>query len=166
MELTAERLREVLDYNPATGVFIRKVSTAQRTKVGEVVGWDDGQGYLKASVDCKIYKVHRLAWLYVYGVWPTRKLDHINRVRSDNRAENLREVSDVENGRNQSKRVDNTSGQVGVMYHSRFSKWTAQIGVDNKQKSLGYFFSKEEAVAARKAAEVYYWGAPRVEHPE
>jgi len=73
--LTQERLKELLTYNPDTGVFTRKkVSRGGRWKVGTL----DGTGYIHTRVDYKIYLAHRLAWLYMYGEFPTETIDHIN----------------------------------------------------------------------------------------
>ena len=83
--LTAERLREVLDYDPDTGVFTRKVRTASSVKVGDVAGSLNGKGYIRIRVDGRLYFAHRLAWLYVHGEWPVDQVDHINGIKNDNR---------------------------------------------------------------------------------
>ena len=164
-ELTVEYLRSVLDYDPATGVFTWKVRTSRRVKVGDVAGCQSGHGYLRIAVQSRLYKAHRLAWLYVYGAWPKDQLDHINRNRSDNRISNLREVTNKQNGQNASKRSDNTSGHPGAYWDKRRSKWVAQIAHNQKQIHLGYFTNIEEAVAARKAAEKLYWADTQVAEP-
>lgn len=156
-ELTAEYLRSVLDYDPATGIFTRKVSTARRVKVGDVAGSQDGHGYLRIMVQLRGYQAHRLAWLYTYGEWPKDQIDHINRNRSDNRIANLRDVSHKQNGQNRSKSSHNTSGHPGVAWYKRDSKWQAKIAHNCKDIHLGYFATLEEAIAARKAAEKLYW---------
>lgn len=156
-ELTAEYLRSILDYEPETGIFTRKVRTAARVKVGDVAGSLDGGGYLQIRVQSQRYRAHRLAWLYVYGAWPKDQLDHINRIRTDNRIANLREASHKQNNQNKSKQSNNTSGHPGIYRHKRISKWRAQIKHNQKHISLGYFENLEEAIAARKAAEKLYW---------
>ena len=156
-ELTAEYLRSVLHYDPATGIFTWKVGTSPRVKVGNLAGCPDGDGYLQITVLSRIYRAHRLACLYTYGEWPTGQIDHINRNRSDNRICNLREVSNKQNGQNASKRSDNTSGHPGVCWNKRASKWLARIMHNRKNINLGYFENLEDAVAARKAAEKLYW---------
>ena len=158
-ELTAEYLRSILSYDPETGVFTWKVSTSRRVKAGS----PDGGGYLRISVQSRRYLAHRLAWFYVYGTWPEDQLDHINRNRSDNRIANLRDVSHKQNHQNAGKRSDNTSGHPGVSWHKRDSKWQAQIKHSYKRIHLGYFKTMEEAIAARKAGELKYWGAHRAE---
>ena len=156
-ELTAEYLRSILNYDQETGIFTWKVSTSNRVKVGDVAGCPDGKGYLLISVHSRLYKAHRLAWLYMNGTWPEDQIDHINRIRADNRILNLREVSHKQNNQNKSKRSDNTSGHPGVCWHKRISKWEARIKHNHKQIHLGYFSILEEAISARKAAEKLYW---------
>ena len=156
-ELTAEYLRSILHYDPATGIFTWRVSTSNRVRAGDVAGCQNGSGYLLIKVQSRLYPAHRLAWLYVYGVWPKDQIDHINRNRSDNRRANLREVTNKQNGQNASKRSDNTSGHPGVSWHKRDFKWVAQIMHNQKLIHLGYFSILEEALSARKAAEKLYW---------
>lgn len=88
--LTAERLRELVHYDPETGVMTRRVALSNRNKVGQVVGYlNRGDGYLYATVDAKSHAVHRLAWLYVTGAWPEHQVNHKNDKRTDNRFANL-----------------------------------------------------------------------------
>ena len=87
---------EVLDYNPDTGIFIRKLRTSARVKVGDVVGCLDSNGYLRISVDGKNYWAQRLAWIYVHGDnIGDAKIEHVNKNRTDNRICNLRLSTDV-----------------------------------------------------------------------
>ena len=156
-ELTAEYLRSILRYDPATGIFTRKVRTSRNVKVGDIVGSQNGDGYLLISVRSRRHKAHRLAWLYVYGAWPEDQIDHINRNRSDNRISNLREATNKQNMQNASKRSDNTSGHPGVSWYKQKSKWQAKITHNQKKIHLGSFTTMEEALSARKAAEKLYW---------
>lgn len=162
-ELTVERLCELLHYDPVTGVFTRKVTLNSRFKVGDIVGVQRPDGYLRMSVDDINYFAHRLAWLHVYGVWADEQIDHINRVRSDNRIENLREATRSENAQNIAMFSTNTSGFKGVSYDSSRGKWAAKIGILGlgKQKTLGRFPSAEEAAKAyAKAAAQYHTRNP------
>ena len=161
-ELTAEKLRSILNYDPETGIFTRKVSTAHRIKVGDVAGCSNGDGYLRIRLQSQRYQAHRLAWLYVYGEWPEDQIDHINRNRSDNRIANLREVTHKQNHQNKSKRSDNTSGHPGAYWDKQSAKWRAQIRHNQKLIHLGHFATIEEAVAARKAAEKLYWADTQI----
>lgn len=161
--LTAEYLRSILDYNPETGVLTRTVSTSPRVKVGDVAGSPDSAGYPKVKVQNRSYTAHRLVWLHYYGTWPKGEIDHINRIKDDNRIANLREVSHEQNMQNKSRYQVNTSGHTGVTWHKLTSKWQAVIRNVQKDVYLGIFDTKEEAIAARKAGELKYWGAHRAE---
>lgn len=156
-EITAEYLRSILHYDQETGIFTRKVRTSNSVKVGDVAGCLEGEGYLQIQLQSRKHKAHRLAWLYIHGSWPTDQIDHINRIRTDNRIANLREVSHKQNGQNRSTQSNNTSGHPGVYWNKRDSKWQASIMHNCKHIHLGYFSILEEAVAARKAAEKLYW---------
>lgn len=155
--LTAEKLRGLLHYDQETGIFTRKVRTSNRVKVGDTTGSLDGNGYLLISILSRKHQAHRLAWLYVYGNWPEDQIDHINRIRADNRICNLRGVTHKQNGQNASKRSDNKSGHTGVSWYKCVSKWRAHIRHNQKDIHLGYFTDLEDAIAARKAAEKFYW---------
>ena len=161
--LTAERLRELMHYDQGTGIFTRKVSTAPNARAGDVVGAPMSAGYLTTTINHKHHLLHRLAWLYVYGAWPTTNLDHINRIRTDNRICNLREATPTQNARNMSKASNNTSGHPGVHWRSDRAKWWALIESDGQKHYLGCYSTIEEAIAARKAGELRYWGVNRAD---
>lgn len=156
-ELSADTLRSILHYEPATGILTWKVSTSNRVKVGDVAGYLGGEGYLRIRVQSRLYQAHRLAWLHYYGTWPKNQIDHINRIRTDNRIANLREVTNKQNQQNKSKSSNNTSGYLGVHWYKRYSKWVAQITHNQKKVHLGSFTTLEAAISARKAAEKLYW---------
>ncbi len=152
-DLTAQRLREVLNYDPETGVFTRKARTSSCVQVGRETGCLDEHGYLRVSVDDRRYWAHRLAWLYVHGVWPDGQVDHRNRVRNDNRFVNLRLASKAENAQNAKVRENNTSGHKGVSWSNRQQRWYAYITHQQRMQNLGLYTDINDAVAARKAAE-------------
>ena len=162
-DITAEKLRELLHYDPATGIFTWKVRTAHNVKVGDAAGCPGGAGYLLIGLQRRLYLAHRLAWLYTYGEWPEDQIDHINRNRSDNRISNLREVSHKQNLQNAGKYSNNTSGHPGVVWDKQKSKWKARIKHNYKLIHLGRFTDIEEALSARKAAEKRYWGHHRAD---
>ncbi|MCK9994454.1 MAG: hypothetical protein Dbin4_02974, partial [Alphaproteobacteria bacterium] len=99
-ELTQSRLKELLHYDPDTGVFTRRVQTSSNARVGDVAGCLHPEGYRHIQIDGKRYAAHRLAWLYMTGEWPTNQLDHLNGVRDDNRWGNLREATHGQNQQN------------------------------------------------------------------
>lgn len=163
--LTADQLREVLDYDATTGIFTRKTRLAQRHKVGdradfEVTGKGSLRGYHRVSLFSKRYLAHRVAWLYVYGEWPDGILDHINGAKGDNRIENLRIASHAMNIENQRlPRKDNISGYLGVYWHPESRKWCARIQVNRKGIHIGlYDCPKEAHVAYVKKKRKYHEG--------
>jgi hypothetical protein len=149
--LTQAELKELLHYDEETGIFTWKVSTG-RSKVGQIAG-SPSQKYIHISIKGKKYKAHRLAWLYVYGVWPIGILDHEDQVRHHNWIKNLRQVTHSENGQNRWKNRNNTSGHKGVTFHKRWKKWVARIKVQGKQIFLGNFDTPELAAQAYKQAQ-------------
>lgn len=159
--LTAEKLRELLSYCLETGIFRWRVDRRGGAKAGSVAGRISSHGYQEIKINGKLHHAHRLAWLYVHGVWPSDQIDHINRVRTDNRIANLREATSAENSRNRSKYGNNTSGHVGVTWCKREQRWKAQIQHEGKMINLGYYDLKEDAIAARITGELLYWGAAR-----
>lgn len=156
---TQERLRELLEYDPETGEFRWRVpGRSDRAKVGDVAGYLGSHGYIVICADGREFLGHKLAWVWVYGVWATADLDHINRVRTDNRIANLRLVTPSENTFNAGLRSDNTSGYRGISWDSSRRKWCAYIAVNGKLLHLGRFASIDDAIAARQAAEVKFFG--------
>lgn len=96
--------------------------------------------------------VHRAIWAIVTGEWPLSEIDHINRVRDDNRWVNLREATDAEQSWNRSMAANNTSGFVGVSWHKPLRKWRTQIQVNTRKRHIGYFPTRELAYEAYLAA--------------
>ncbi|WP_046239044.1 HNH endonuclease [Delftia tsuruhatensis] len=146
-ELTQSRLFERLSYDKETGIFTNRFSGSRKSK-GEVSGRLNKFGYRQIQIDKKLYSAHRLAWLYVNGEWPDGLIDHINRVRDDNRISNLRVVTRAENNQNIGMLKTNTSGYRGVHYDARGRKWRASITVENKKVSLGSHLTPEKAYEA------------------
>ena len=118
------------------------------------------------QIDGKLYKVSRLAFLYVTGSWPENLVDHINGIRDDDRWCNLREATFQQNAQNKAPCRRNTSGKVGVYPVKANGKWGAEIGVGGKNIKLGCFEAKDDAIEARCLAERHYYGdfARQVEH--
>lgn len=157
--ITQKRLKEVLDYNPKTGMFAWKIPTGRRKKIGVSAGYLCQSGYIEIGVDKKRYKAHRLAWFYMYGEFPKGEIDHINNCRSDNRICNLKLSTRSKNLKNHSGLYKtNTSGVTGVSHCKNNGNWTwkAFIASEGKQIHLGYFDNMKDAVVARKEAEKKY----------
>jgi|SRR5215469_8624729 len=148
-----KELKETLEYNPETGVFVwLKPAWNQLSWVGEEAGSPDAYGYICIEINGERYKAHRLAWLYMTGEWPKLDIDHINLVKWDNSWNNLREVTVSQQHANSPLQSNNTSGHKGVSWYWQRNKWRAYIKKDGKRKHLGFFLSKEEAVAAYEKA--------------
>ena len=145
--LTAERLREVLDYNPETGVFVRRVRSSQNTHVGDVAGGADGKGYWRVRVDGRRIKAHQLAWLYMTGEWPRHEIDHADCDGLNNAWSNLRQATRAQNMANRTVRRGSRSGIKGVTFYKR-NQWKVAISVNGKKKHLGLF----ECVGAAQLA--------------
>ena len=145
--VTLERIREVMDYNPNTGIFIRKVKTGPRHNVGDRADNNVDNGYLRIGLDGHKLLAHRVAWLYVYGTWPKGFIDHINGKRSDNRIANLRAADHRINAENRlGPNSESKSGYLGV-YKFR-DHWRSRIVARGKIYNLGQFATPQEAYAA------------------
>ena len=130
--LTQARLKELLHYDPENGVFTH-IKARRGLRSGSLAGGiDKAEGYLQIMVDGKRYQAHRLAWLYVHGDFPPNDIDHISRVRDDNRICNLRLATRSENMQNLSLRSTNTSGHTGVVWCKNTEKWRALIMLNGK----------------------------------
>lgn len=155
--LTQDELKSLLMYDPATGVFIWRVTRSPKVVKGSVAGSVNNEGYHHIKFNNVNYKAHRLAWLYMYGVWPSDGIDHINRVRNDNRIENLRLATKTQNGQNRSISKANTSGVTGVTWYKKSQRWRAQIRVDMQHIYLGTYDTIEDAANARHRAEAKFY---------
>lgn len=167
-----ELLRKLLRYDPETGNFIWLRRDAALCAPGRMANseqmanrWNgmhagkpafrqkNRKGYLTGKVAGRFFSAHRVAYAMHHGRWPVDQIDHINGVRDDNRIVNLREVDITENSRNTKRSSANTSGRVGVGWHKLIGKWAAYISVQRKMQHLGYYDTRDEAIAVREAAE-------------
>lgn len=164
---SAEEIKKLLHYDPGTGVFTWKArgeSSSARPWANKIwnkrfAGKPAGRlvrGYVVIAIDSRPHQAHRLAWIYVYGVEPVDEIDHLSHDRTDNRIENLRVVTRDQNQRNKGLFKTNTSGATGVRFDKSRGKWVALISIDSKRINLGRFLNKEDAVAARQAAETHH----------
>jgi len=151
-KITQTDLLRLLDYDAQTGVFTWRVNRTAGTRAGDIAGNVTVKGYVQISLHGKLYRAHRLAWLYTYGVWPENELDHNNRVRHDNRLINLRLADRYVNTQNTGLQRNNVSGARGVGWHKAIQKWRARISVNNKMMYLGYYDNFEQAKAAYNIA--------------
>lgn len=116
----------------------------------------DGKGYRHGSIDGCYVRLHRVVWALAYGSWPAGDLDHVNGDRLDNRLDNLREVCGSANQRNAKRRADNTSGATGVSWYKPTGRWRATVCLQGRNTHLGYFDNFEDALAARRKADVEF----------
>lgn len=142
--ITQEYLKEILSYDKETGLFKWNVSRCN-VKDGSVAGKTRKDGYVVIGIDKKHYLSHRLAWLYEYGKFPERFLDHIDGNPSNNKLCNLREANDSENAFNTKIRKDNTSGCKGIDFLKSINKYRARIRLNKKEIHLGVFDDLELA---------------------
>lgn len=151
--ITQHRLKQLLDYDPETGVFRWRELAHNRVhcvKIGDVAGGLNAHGYVMVAVDGKKYPAHRLAWLYVHGHWPKEQIDHKNRCRDDNRLCNLRSATRSQNGANSPAPKNNKSGFKGVNFFR--GAWHATIRKDGRTRYLGRHETPEAASEAYKRA--------------
>jgi hypothetical protein len=154
--LTAERLRELLDYDKETGVF-RWKARRRGINVGATTGTHNGHGYTVIQVDKHLYMAHRLAWLWCKGEWPKADIDHMDGNRANNAISNLRDVPRSLNAQNLKRALRrNTTGLLGVT--KRKGGWIARIHVNGEVHHLGTFQTPELAQDA-------YATAKKLMHP-
>lgn len=155
-----EKAKELFVYDRETGIIKWRKRTSNRQRGNMVAGCTrsncDG-GYVYIKFEGKQYLAHRIAMLLAYGFYGDRlEVDHINHIRNDNRLSNLRFVTRADNQRNKTKRSDNTTGVMGVIYNKAMRKYAAQIKVYDVNIYLGSFSTLEEAAKARKDANIKY----------
>ena len=151
--ITQSELKQLLDYNPDTGIFTWKVKKIGIKFIGSKAGTYDKDKYIQIKINQKIYRSHRLAWLYQYGIFPKFDLDHINGIKDDNRICNLREVTASQNMFNTKIKITNTSGIKGISWCKRDKRWIAHLSINKKQTHLGSFkdlkLAKNAVIEAR-----------------
>lgn len=145
--------RDVLSYDPASGLFTWKTSVNKRIKAGSVAGSLNTYGYVQIRLDGRSFYGHRLAFRFMTGEWPNGQVDHRDLVRSNNRWTNLRPATPALNSENRrTARRDNKSGLLGVQCASHSPNFHARIRVDGRRINLGTYADKHEAHAAYVAA--------------
>jgi hypothetical protein len=148
--LTHSAVKDMLHYDPESGIFTWRQRLSQRAKIGMQAGCvSTVSGYVLLGIQRKLFHAHRLAWFYVHGAWPKHQIDHINGNRSDNRLVNLRDVPNQVNSQNTRPKANRL---VGASLHKKSGRWMARIVVKGKCVSLGYHASAQEAHAAYIAA--------------
>lgn len=151
--ISVDRLRELLHYEPETGIFTWRVDRYRKKTAGQVAGNFRCDGYIGICIEGVIYLAHRLAWLYVKGFWPVDQIDHKDRDRINNRFDNLRESSNKQNNENRILQANTASGIMGVSWMPKSKKWQVGIKHNGVRKHLGCFDSLLDAAAVRIRAE-------------
>lgn len=142
--LTAERLRECLHYDPQTGVFKWRMRIG-RGRIGKIAGITTARRYIRIGVLGCEYMAHRLAWLYVHGAWPHAEIDHIDGDPANNALANLREASRPENLQNLKKaNPRNKTGLIGAHRRSN-GRYRSHLQSGGRIICLGSFATAEEA---------------------
>lgn len=158
-EITAEYLRSILDYEPATGVFTWKTRRNWHVHAGDRAGYESGNGYRKISILGREYLEHRLAWLFVHGVFPEQTIDHANLNGRDNRIDNLRLATGTEQQANRALQKNNRSGVKGVIWLKRERRWQACIHLGGQRIDLGRHLTRDGAATAYRLAAERHYGA-------
>jgi hypothetical protein len=163
-DLTAEYVRECLDYDPETGLFTWKTRPVEHFNCqGDCNSWNArfagkkagklrNDNYIRIKINNADYFAHRIAWLIVKGKWPDHQIDHADGIRNNNKIDNLSDVPNLVNGRNRKLHRKNKTGHSGIYFRKDKNVWEVKISNNN----LGTFKDLDEAVKIRKAAEIEY----------
>jgi hypothetical protein len=149
-------IKNHLEYNPTTGLFIWIKKHKPNCVIGSKAGVVNTQGYITISFKGNQYLAHRLAYWYMNGMLPTHQIDHKNRIRTDNKWNNLRAVTNQINSQNSGLKSNNKTGYSGVHFRKDRKKYQVQIMYKNKRICIGHFKDLSDAVKARKDAEIRY----------
>ena len=142
--LTQERLRELMTYDPDTGIFTYNVRRGKNGKWsrrgGHRVGaFDVSVGYIRCSIDSQKFWLHRLAWFWMMGEWPAGKIDHEDTNGTNNKWSNLRGATQAQNGMNRGVTSVNKIGLKGVSLCKTTNKYRADIALSGKRSNLGRY---------------------------
>jgi len=153
MTISAEQVREWYDYSPDSGLFTRRVQRKSRPS-GSVLAGTLNHGYLRIMVAGRSYSLHRLAFLWMTGHWPSADIDHIDGDRTNNRWSNLRDVDRSTNLQNMriAKSHNKSTGILGAYLHKKTGRYTSRIRSCGRNVHLGMFDTPQEAHAAYVAA--------------
>lgn len=155
-KITQERVKQVFSYDEKTGDLFWRVNKSSCVRVGRKAGSVNARGHVNVHLDGIMCAAHQLVYLMFHGHVP-KEIDHINRVKTDNRIENLRECTSTGNKGNIGLLSNNKSGFRGVSFNNRSQMWHAQIKIKGKQTYLGrYDDPKEAALVYNEAAKKHF----------
>ena len=149
MDINNEVLKAI-SYDKLTGNLTWRKSAPGR-RVGRPAGSIKQNGYIQVHVSGKSYQAHHVAWYLTYNYWPI-EIDHINGIRTDNRIENLRDVTHSENQKNRGMNKNNKSGYCGINYVESRKKWEVRIQENGKRTRYGMFSDLRDAVKIAEQA--------------
>jgi len=159
VQLTPTELRELLAYNPITGVVRWRVTCGRRAKAGAIAGSkSQADRYWRIRIKGRLYLLHRVIYALMKGVWPDDLVDHRDTNADNNRWLNLRPATNSQNGANRSATTKNQLGTKGVFYSHRHGMYVAKIRVNGKGRTLGYRPTVVEAKALYDKAAVEAFG--------
>jgi hypothetical protein len=156
--LTQARLKELLHYDPASGVWTWLKRTGSRNSAGRQAGRLDQLGYRGIQLDGRRYLSSRLAVFYMTGEWPPDEVDHKDGNPSNDRWNNLRPATHAQNCLNKSMHSRNTSGFTGVSWHKGMRAWGARVTFKGREYQLGWYPTREAAGEAAKAGRLRIFG--------
>lgn len=156
-DLTAQRLRELLDYDPLTGNFTWAIGRPGARKGDRAGCTDKKYGYICIKVDRVLHRAHRLAYLWMIGQWPDATIDHKDRKRHNNSWVNIRPATRKQNQENLPLDPRNTSGHRGVHWCKKDRLWIASIGHHGKKYVLGRSPAIDAAIRMRLDGERLYF---------
>jgi HNH endonuclease len=152
-----EELYRLFEYKE--GNLYWKIKASRRIKIGDKAGCLLSCGYIQLKIYTVNYLIHRIIWCYHFGpIVDKLQIDHIDGNKTNNIIENLRLATNSQNQFNNKRARRNSKSHIlGVDWSKASSKWRAQICKNNKKIHLGFFVNQEDAIAARKAAELQYF---------
>lgn len=156
-KITADELRALVNYDPATGLFT--------DKAGKQMGFMHPDGYVLLNLDGVLYRANRMAWLYATGREPAGEVDHRDFDRANNAFENLREATHVDSARHRRAFRTNLLGMKGVRKHQASGRYEARIKVHGRSKTLGFFDTPDLAGHAYNKAAIASFGEFAVLNP-
>ncbi len=154
-----EELHRLFEYRE--GNLYRKIQTSSNAKIGDKAGCLNSlSGYAQVRIYSADYRIHRIIWCYHFGPIPSKlQIDHIDGNKTNNMIENLRLATHSQNKSNNKRAHCNSKSNIlGVHWSKTKRKWVSQIRKNKKAIHLGCFVNQEDAIAARKAAELQYFG--------
>lgn len=155
--LTQAKLKSILSYNPKTGIF-KWLVNMRYGYAGRRAGTIMTSGYVRIVIERKPYQAHRLAWLYMTGMWPSIDLDHKDTVKSNNKWKNLRLATASQNHANKKKWTGHLPKGVVRTKWNKTNQFIAHLRIGGKSIYLGYHPTPEKAAAAYRAAAIKYHG--------